>query len=64
VAASKLKRVSEQTEKAITTMAESEDRTFVAQLERVVEAGLDALGYTSDGVPKSKPRKRAGASTG
>lgn len=42
--ASKLKRVSEPTERAITDLATREGRTFVAQLDRVVEAGLEALG--------------------
>jgi hypothetical protein len=42
--ASKLKRVSEPAEAAITTIAVREDRTFVAQLDRVVAAGLEALG--------------------
>lgn len=41
---SRLKRVSEPTEAAIATLAEREDRTFVAQLDRVVVAGLTALG--------------------
>lgn len=44
MAASRLKRVSEPTEAAITTLAGREDRTFVAQLDRVVAAGLHALG--------------------
>lgn len=44
MAASKLKRVSEDTETAITELAERENRTFVAQLDRVVQAGLEAMG--------------------
>jgi hypothetical protein len=42
--ASRLKRVSEPAEAAIATLATREDRTFVAQLDRVVVAGLKALG--------------------
>lgn len=42
--ASKLKRVSAPAELAISTIADREDRTFVAQLDRVVAAGLAALG--------------------
>jgi hypothetical protein len=42
--ASKLKRVSNHTEAAITDLAAREGRTFVAQLDRVVEAGLEAIG--------------------
>lgn len=42
--ASKLKRVSEPAEATITTLAGREGRTFVAQLDRVVAAGLEALG--------------------
>jgi len=60
--ASKLKRVSNDTERVITDLAEREDRTFVAQLDRVVIAGLDALGLKADGTPKTAPkapRKRA-----
>lgn len=67
MAASKLKRVSENTERAITTLADREDRTFIAQLDRVVEAGLDALGLNADGTPKATPkatRKRATATAG
>lgn len=45
--ASRLKRVSEPTETAITELAEREGRTFVAQLDRVVDAGLRALGVPS-----------------
>lgn len=42
--ASTLKRVSVDTEAKITALAAREDRTFVAQLDRVVEAGLKAMG--------------------
>lgn len=42
--ASKLKRVSEPAEAAIATLATREGRTFVAQLDRVVAAGLTTLG--------------------
>lgn len=42
--ASKLKRISEPTEATIATMAAREGRTFVAQLDRIVDAGLQALG--------------------
>lgn len=41
---SRLKRVSEPTETTITALAAREGRTFVAQLDRVVTAGLQALG--------------------
>lgn len=41
---STLKRISTHTEQAITTLAGREDRTFIAQLDRVVDAGLQALG--------------------
>ncbi len=41
---STLKRVSAPTERAITDLAKREGRTFVAQLDRVVQAGLTALG--------------------
>lgn len=58
MAASKLKRVSETTEAAVTALAEREGRTFVSQLDRVVTAGLEALGE----IPKPKtPRKRTTA---
>lgn len=42
--ASKLKRVSEPSETAILALANREGRTFVAQLDRVIDAGLAALG--------------------
>jgi hypothetical protein len=42
--ASKLKRVSAPTENAIVDLANREGRTFIAQLDRVVDAGLRALG--------------------
>lgn len=42
--ASTLKRVSVDTERAITALANRESRTFVAQLDIVAEAGLKALG--------------------
>ena len=42
--ASRLKRVSEPTEQAVAKIAEREGRTFVAQLDRIVHAGLLALG--------------------
>lgn len=42
--ASPLKRVSEDTATRISELAEREGRTFVAQLDRVVDAGLKALG--------------------
>ncbi len=41
---SKLKRVSDPTEATISAIAKRESRTFVAQLDRVVAAGLEALG--------------------
>lgn len=44
MATSKLKRVSNHTEAAINTLATREGRTFVAQLDKVVEAGLQAMG--------------------
>ena len=66
--ASKLKRVSEDTDNAITTLAEREDRTFVAQLDRVVAAGLDALGEpvpaSIAGTLPTKGRKRTTATAG
>lgn len=49
----KLKRVSEKTENTIAQLAEREGRTFVAQLDRVVQAGLEALGER----PKTRKRK-------
>jgi hypothetical protein len=52
---SRLKRVSEPTEAAITTLAEREGRTFVAQLDRVVHAGLVALGEPSPLAPAATP---------
>ena len=52
--ASKLKRVSQDTEDAITALAEREGRTFVAQLDRVVQAGLEAMGER----PKPKPTRK------
>lgn len=64
--ASKLKRVSPDTERVITDLANREDRTFVAQLDRVVLAGLDALGLDADGSPKRPtraPRKRTAPAT-
>ena len=57
--ASTLKRVSIPLEAAITTLAKREDRTFVAQLDRVVEAGLQALGEA----PMEAPQKPAPAGT-
>jgi hypothetical protein len=53
--ASKLKRVSEPTEAVINELAEREGRTFVAQLDRVVDAGLVALGERKP--PESAPAK-------
>lgn len=49
---SPLKRVSEPTADTITAIAEREGRTFVAQLDRIVDAGLAALGET---VPNRTP---------
>lgn len=62
--ASKLKRVSEDTERTVTQIAEREGRTFVAQLDKVVEAGLDALGLDTDGTPKSTRKRRTPATAG
>lgn len=56
---SRLKRVSEPTEAAITTLAEREGRTFVAQLDRVVHAGLTALGEPSPMVAAAAPARPA-----
>jgi hypothetical protein len=42
--ASSLKRVSPATEAAVLAIAQREDRTFVAQLDRVVDAGLRSMG--------------------
>lgn len=42
--ASVLKRVSPTTEATISELADREDRSFVAQLDRVVAAGLEAMG--------------------
>lgn len=54
--ASQLKRVSENTERAITALATRESRTFVAQLDIVVEAGLAALGEQPAGTtPEPAP---------
>lgn len=61
MAASKLKRVSENTERVIAQLAEREDRTFVAQLDRVVEAGLNALDLDPNGDPKPTRRRRTPA---
>lgn len=62
---SKLKRVSETTETAVTRVADREGRTFVAQLDRLVEAGFEHLGLTPNGDPKPTttraPRKRTTA---
>ncbi len=41
---SPLKRVSAHTEATVSALAEREDRTFIAQLDRIVAAGLQALG--------------------
>lgn len=43
--ASKLKRVSAPTEAVIVDLANREGRTFVSQLDRIVDAGLNALGF-------------------
>jgi hypothetical protein len=42
----KLKRISQSTETAVLELAQREGRTFIAQLDRVVEAGLQALADT------------------
>jgi hypothetical protein len=55
MAASKLKRVSAPTEECITTLATREGRTFVAQLDRVVHAGLEALGEPLPDTPSDTP---------
>ena len=44
MASSILKRVHPATEQAISELANREGRTFVAQLDRVVDAGFAALG--------------------
>lgn len=44
MATSPLKRISQTTESTIKNIATREDRTFIAQLDRVVAAGLAALG--------------------
>lgn len=49
---SKLKRVSANTETIVNTLAEREGRTFVAQLDRVVEAGLIAMGEAQPEQPE------------
>lgn len=52
---SKLKRVSENTEAAINVLAEREERTFVAQLDVVVRAGLEAMGEATL-IPDTTPQ--------
>ena len=42
--ASRLKRISERSEHAIAELARAENRTFVAQLDIVVEHGLTTMG--------------------
>jgi hypothetical protein len=61
--ASKLKRVSENTETAVLALAATEGRTFVAQLDRVVDAGLRALGQPGLPVEDTPAPQPAGAST-
>lgn len=50
---STLKRVSTTTADTITAIADREDRTFIAQLDRIVDAGLKAMGET---VPDRTPQ--------
>ena len=50
-----LKRVSPQAERAVFTLAEREGRTFVAQLDRVVNAGLEAMGEDTLDTPDLQP---------
>jgi hypothetical protein len=63
--ASKLKRVSEDTADFIEELAEREGRTFVAQLDRIVDAGLVSLGLRDQAQttaqPAPKTRKAAAA---
>lgn len=55
--ASRLKRISEPTEAAISELARTENRTFVAQLDVVVAAGLQALGHPTPATeqPQDQP---------
>ena len=64
-----LKRVSQPTEQAISELAQREGRTFVAQLDRVVDAGLVALGQdpvngTEPPAPTPQPKGRKRATAG
>lgn len=65
--ASNLKRVSPDVDVAVTALADREDRSFVAQLDRVVAAGLAALGEDVPDklAPKgtSQPTRRGRART-
>jgi hypothetical protein len=74
MAASVLKRVSPTTEATISELAAREDRSFVAQLDRVVAAGLQAMGEdvpdaiaptvaSTPAKPARKSRKAAATST-
>ena len=53
--ASKLKRVSEDTADFIEELAEREGRTFVAQLDRIVDAGLVSLGLRDQAQTTAQP---------
>jgi hypothetical protein len=56
--ASQLKRVSQATETAVSALASREDRTFVSQLDRVVAAGLQALGEpVPDAIAPTTPKR-------
>lgn len=61
MAAGILKRVSPPAEAAIAALATREDRSFIAQLDRVVAAGLQALG---EQVPDELAPQPAGKCTG
>lgn len=66
MSASKLKRISEDTERAINQLAENENRTFIAQLDVVVAAGMNALGHghKPPATRKRGPKTKAATPTG
>lgn len=49
-----LKRVSEPTAERVAEIARREGRTFVAQLDRIVDAGLAAMGESTE--PTAEPQ--------
>lgn len=58
--ASILKRVSPRTEAIISKLAKQEDRSFVAQLDRIVDAGLKAEGIDPATVEIDTPLQATG----